>query len=74
MKVAGIDQPRFDGTARVFDGEALAMEAILAGQINAGDIAKEDAGAGKTEKIRQYDIYRKMLAERKARAAGEGSA
>ena len=30
---------------------------------NAGDIAKEDAGAGKTEKIRQYDIYRKMLAD-----------
>ena len=30
---------------------------------NAGDISKEDAGAGKTEKIRQYDIYRKMLAD-----------
>ncbi|MCX7468778.1 HsdR family type I site-specific deoxyribonuclease [Corynebacterium sp. P7374] len=30
---------------------------------NAGDIAKEDSGAGKTEKIRQYDIYRKMLAD-----------
>lgn len=30
---------------------------------NAGDIAKEDAGEGKTEKIRQYDIYRKMLAD-----------
>ncbi|MFT4245483.1 MAG: HsdR family type I site-specific deoxyribonuclease [Micrococcaceae bacterium] len=30
---------------------------------NAGDISKEDAGAGKTEKIRQYDIYRKMLTD-----------
>ncbi|SFP63045.1 type I restriction enzyme, R subunit [Geodermatophilus dictyosporus] len=30
---------------------------------NAGDIAKEDAGAGKSEKIRQYDIYRRMLAD-----------
>ena len=29
VKVAGIDHPRFEGTARVFDGEALAMEAIL---------------------------------------------
>ena len=38
VKVAGIDTPRFEGIARVFDGEALAMEAILAGQINPGDI------------------------------------
>lgn len=30
---------------------------------NAGDIAKEDSGAGKNEKIRQYEIYRKMLAD-----------
>jgi len=30
---------------------------------NAADIAKEDSGAGKTEKIRQYDIYRTMLAD-----------
>lgn len=30
---------------------------------NAGDIAKEDSGAGKTEKIRQYEIYRRMLAD-----------
>lgn len=30
---------------------------------NASGIAKEDSGAGKTEKIRQYDIYRKMLAD-----------
>ncbi|MEX3644272.1 type I restriction endonuclease subunit R [Mycolicibacterium porcinum] len=29
---------------------------------SASDIAKEDSGEGKTEKIRQYDIYRKMLA------------
>lgn len=30
---------------------------------NTGDISKEDSGEGKTEKIRQYDIYRKMLAD-----------
>ncbi|MEU8772650.1 HsdR family type I site-specific deoxyribonuclease [Streptomyces sp. NPDC048606] len=28
-----------------------------------GDISKEDSGAGQTEKLRQYDIYRKMLAD-----------
>jgi len=38
VKVAGIDFDHFDGPARVFDGEALAMEAILAGHINAGDV------------------------------------
>lgn len=30
---------------------------------NAGEISKEDSGEGKTEKIRQYDTYRKMLAD-----------
>ena len=30
---------------------------------NASDIAKEDSGAGKTQKVRQYDIYRRMLAD-----------
>jgi dihydroxy-acid dehydratase len=39
VKVAGMDeQPRFEGTARVFDGEELAMEAILAGRIRPGDV------------------------------------
>jgi dihydroxy-acid dehydratase len=33
VKVAGLDQLSFEGTARVFDGEAAAMEAILAGSI-----------------------------------------
>ena len=33
VKVAGIDTDHFDGTARVFDGEPAAMEAILAGSI-----------------------------------------
>jgi dihydroxy-acid dehydratase len=33
VKVAGIDQLIFEGTARVFDGEDAAMEAILAGAI-----------------------------------------
>ena len=36
--MAGIDEPRFEGTARVFDGEDAAMEAILAETINAGDV------------------------------------
>jgi dihydroxy-acid dehydratase len=38
VKVAGLDDPLFDGTARVFDGEDAAMDAILAGKINPGDI------------------------------------
>jgi dihydroxy-acid dehydratase len=38
VKVAGIDEPKFDGVARVFDGEAAAMEEILAGKIKAGDV------------------------------------
>jgi type I restriction enzyme R subunit len=29
----------------------------------AGDISKEDSGHGATERLRQYDIYRQMLAE-----------
>jgi len=38
VKVAGIDFDHFEGPARVFDGEAAAMDQILAGQINAGDV------------------------------------
>ncbi len=38
VKVAGLDFDRFEGRARVFDGEDGAMEAILAGHIEAGDI------------------------------------
>ncbi len=38
VKVAGIDQDRFEGLARVFDGEDRAMEAILAGKIEAGTV------------------------------------
>jgi dihydroxy-acid dehydratase len=38
VKVAGIDQDRFEGVARVFDGEDRAMEAILAGKIEAGTV------------------------------------
>jgi dihydroxy-acid dehydratase len=38
VKVAGIDTSRFEGVARVFDGEELAMDAILAGGINPGDV------------------------------------
>jgi dihydroxy-acid dehydratase len=38
VKVAGIDTLTFDGTARVFNGEAAAMEAILAGSIEPGTV------------------------------------
>jgi len=40
VKVAGLaqDQLRFEGTARVFDGEPGAMEAILAGDIQPGTV------------------------------------
>jgi dihydroxy-acid dehydratase len=38
VKVAGLDALMFEGRARVFDGEDLAMEAVLAGRIEAGDI------------------------------------
>jgi len=38
VKVAGIDHEFFEGTARVFDGEDLAMEAVLAGKIQPRDI------------------------------------
>jgi dihydroxy-acid dehydratase len=38
VKVAGIDTDRFEGPARVFDGEDGAMEAILAGQIEPGTV------------------------------------
>jgi type I restriction enzyme, R subunit len=32
-------------------------------QPQAGDISKEDSGEGATEKLRQYEIYRQMLAD-----------
>ena len=38
VKVAGIDQNRFEGPARVFDGEDAAMKAILAGSIEPGTV------------------------------------
>ena len=38
VKVAGLDIDRFDGRARVFDGESPAMEAVLTGRIAAGDV------------------------------------
>ena len=38
VKVAGIDDLRFDGVARVFDGEQAAMDEILAGKIRPGDV------------------------------------
>ncbi|MBV9661976.1 MAG: dihydroxy-acid dehydratase [Acidimicrobiales bacterium] len=38
VKVAGIDHDHFEGTARVFDGEDKAMEAILAGDIQPGTV------------------------------------
>jgi dihydroxy-acid dehydratase len=38
VKVAGLDVEHFDGTARVFDGEDAAMEAVLGERIQPGDI------------------------------------
>lgn len=38
VKVAGLDQEHFDGRARVFDREEAALDAILAGEIVAGDV------------------------------------
>ncbi|MHB8328162.1 MAG: dihydroxy-acid dehydratase domain-containing protein, partial [Acidimicrobiales bacterium] len=38
VKVAGMDDLRFDGRARVFDGEQGALEAILAGDIEPGTV------------------------------------
>ncbi len=38
VKVAGLDVDFFEGRARVFDGEDGAMEAVLGGRIEAGDI------------------------------------
>jgi dihydroxy-acid dehydratase len=40
VKVAGIEESQlvFEGTARVFDGEPKAMEAVTAGKINPGDV------------------------------------
>jgi dihydroxy-acid dehydratase len=38
VKVAGIDDLRFEGPARVFDGEDAAMDAILAGGIRPGEV------------------------------------
>jgi dihydroxy-acid dehydratase len=38
LKVAGIDFDHFEGRARVFDGEDAAMDAVLGGRIEPGDI------------------------------------
>ncbi|MGO9657030.1 MAG: dihydroxy-acid dehydratase [Acidimicrobiales bacterium] len=38
VKVAGLDFSRFEGPARVFDGEQPALEAILAGAIEPGTV------------------------------------
>jgi dihydroxy-acid dehydratase len=38
VKVAGIDFDRFEGPARVFDGEDGAMDAVLSGRIDPGDV------------------------------------
>jgi len=38
IKAASIDEPVFEGTARVFDDEQDAMAAVTSGQIHAGDV------------------------------------
>jgi len=37
-KTAGMENLRFEGPARVFDGEQAAMDAVTAGRIEAGDV------------------------------------
>ncbi len=38
VKSAGFDESTFQGTARVFDGERAAMDALAAGEVVAGDV------------------------------------
>ena len=38
VKVAGLDSDRFEGTARVFNGEQAAMEYVLDRRLQAGDV------------------------------------
>jgi len=38
VKSAGLDYEQFEGTARVFDKEQAAMDALAAGQLGAGDV------------------------------------
>ena len=38
MKSAGFDSEVFEGTARVFDGERAAMDAVAGGSLQAGDV------------------------------------
>jgi dihydroxy-acid dehydratase len=38
VKTAGFDTDVFEGTARVFDGEAAAMQAVEQGRLQAGDV------------------------------------
>ena len=68
VKVAGIDVDRFDGRARVFDGEDAAMAAVLGSQIEAGDI-----GVIRYEGPKGGPGMREMLAITGAmKAAGRG--
>jgi dihydroxy-acid dehydratase len=68
VKVAGIDVLRFDGAARVFDGEDAAMEAILA-----GDIAPESVVVIRYEGPKGGPGMREMLAVTGAmKGAGRG--
>ncbi|TYB43393.1 type I restriction endonuclease subunit R [Actinomadura chibensis] len=43
-----------------FKGKAAIVTSYVP---NPGDISKDDSGEGATEKLRQYDIYRRMLAD-----------
>jgi len=38
VKTAGFDRDGFEGTARVFDGEQAAMDAVTSGGLSAGDV------------------------------------
>jgi len=68
VKVAGIDQLHFDGRARVFDGEQAAMDEILRGGIDPGDVL-----VIRYEGPKGGPGMREMLASRvRSRARGRG--
>ena len=69
VKVAGIDVLRFEGTARVFDGEAAAMDEILAG----AHPARRRRSSSATRAPRAGPGMREMLAVTGAlKGAGRG--
>ncbi len=60
VKIAGLDFDRFEGTARVFDGEQAALEAILAGSIQPGSVVviRYEGPEGRARHARDARGYR----------------